>query len=115
MKKYLLLALLLVVIILSWCWIQKWDNVECTSWTSWFSWTVIYERWKYIVLNWVEEYYSYWDSGNCPVELDKYWNCVWLSHTTWEWVFHKNEDYCKRIGNYDDMIKNAKKERSRNN
>ena len=77
------------------------------AWVEDFSWKVVYVKWDYIVLKWVNSFYSYWDLDNCPVEKDRFWNCVWEESKTGEWVMNILKEDCYRPNNYDDMIRNS--------
>lgn len=99
------LLLLLPLLVLSWCWIQKWDTVTCVAWVQDFVWEVMYKQWKYIALSWVNNFYQYFDSSNCPVELDEYWTCAKETSKTWEWILNIEFDMCYRQDNYRDLIR----------
>ena len=86
-----------------------WKQVTCVAWVKDYVWKIIYKKWDNIIISWVNNYYEYWPTDNCPVKKDMYWNCVWEEHKTGEFVSNIKTDDCFREWNYEDMIINYNK------
>ena len=83
-----------------------WKQITCVAWVEDYVGKIVYKKWNNIIISWINNYYEYWPTDNCPVKKDMYWNCVWEVHKTGEFVANIKTDDCFREWNYEDMIMN---------